>query len=254
MKRAIVTGGAGAIGTAIVKNLVSAAYIVTIISRDARNGELAINNILKQIPKAQINFISLDLSDHQSIKQLAQNWKEPLDLLMNVASQTPRKREETNTGIEKQFATNVLGYYWMINEFAPFMKPNSRIVNVASYWAGDLDLTDLEFKRRQYDNDTAYRQSKQCERMLTIYFAETLREKGIAVNSCHPGDVNSKLSNDLGFGGYETPEQGAETPTYVAISNEVEGVTGKYFQSKSARNDKFDKDAIAELVRQCASY
>ena len=76
---------------------------------------------------------------------------------MNVASQMPRKREETSAGIEKQFATNVLGYYWMITEFSPHMTLNSPIVNVSSYWVADLDLTDLEFKRRHYDNDSAYR-------------------------------------------------------------------------------------------------
>jgi retinol dehydrogenase 12 len=35
----------------------------------------------------------------------------------------------------------------------------ARVVNVASYWAGGLDLNDLEFTRRSYDNDQAYRYS-----------------------------------------------------------------------------------------------
>jgi hypothetical protein len=31
----------------------------------------------------------------------------------------------------------------------------ARVVNVASYWAGGLDLNDLEFTRRSYDNCNA---------------------------------------------------------------------------------------------------
>jgi NAD(P)-dependent dehydrogenase (short-subunit alcohol dehydrogenase family) len=91
-------------------------------------------------------------------------------------------------------------------------------VNVASYWAGGLDLGDLEFKRRPYDNDQAYRQSKQADRMLSVAFAERLREHRVWVNACHPGDVRSRLSANLGFGGHETPEQGAATPVWLATA------------------------------------
>jgi len=92
---------------------------------------------------------------------------------------------------------------------------------VASYWAGDLDIDDLEFKHRPYSNGAAYRQSKQANRMLTVAFAERLAEHRISVNACHPGDVNSNLSNDLGFGGHESPGEGNEDadPARVEVSN-----------------------------------
>jgi retinol dehydrogenase-13 len=79
----------------------------------------------------------------------------------------------------------------------------ARVVNVASYWAGGLDLEDLEFKRRRYDNDGAYRQSKQADRMLTVAFAERLERSHVTVNACHPGDLVSTLSRNLGFGGHQ---------------------------------------------------
>jgi NAD(P)-dependent dehydrogenase (short-subunit alcohol dehydrogenase family) len=52
------------------------------------------------------------------------------------------------SGIERHFATNVLGYFRMIQALTPLLSasPLARVVNVASYWAGGLDLTDLEFK------------------------------------------------------------------------------------------------------------
>ena len=89
-------------------------------------------------------------------------------------------------------------------------------VDVSSYWAGDLDIDDLEFKSRPYNNDTAYRQSKQANRMLTVAFARRVGEHGVSVNACHPGDVNSSLSNNLGFGGHESPREGARTPAWLA--------------------------------------
>jgi len=62
-----------------------------------------------------------------------------------------------------------------------------------------LDLQDLEFQRRPYDNDAAYRQSKQADRMLTVAFADRLKDAGVTVNACHPGDVASTLSHSPGL-------------------------------------------------------
>lgn len=120
--------------------------------------------------------------------------------------------------IDKQFGTNVLGYHFMIKAFRDHYHywPNlgrdgdddddqrqqqlrpTHIVNVASNWAGDLDLSDLHFSRRSYDNDTAYRQSKQADRMLTKVWSEELKEVAV-VNSCHPGDPCTTLSKALGY-------------------------------------------------------
>lgn len=98
-------------------------------------------------------------------------------MLINNAACTPRTRQETPEGIELQFATNVLGYYWLIDGFTEILKASApaRVINVASYWAGGLDISDLEFKRRSYDNGKAYRQSKQANRMLSAAFAEKLK-------------------------------------------------------------------------------
>ncbi len=130
------------------------------------------------------------------------------------------------------------------------------MINVASYWAGDLDLDDLEFNRRPYRNGTAYRQSKQANRMLTVAFAERLRPRGIAVNACHPGDVHSKLSHDLGFGGSMTPEEGAATPVWLATSPAGIENTGQYFAHLRQERCRFadNQQAIKSLYAACARY
>jgi NAD(P)-dependent dehydrogenase (short-subunit alcohol dehydrogenase family) len=130
------------------------------------------------------------------------------------------------------------------------------VVNVASYWAGGLDLDDLEFEHRRYDNDAAYRQSKQADRMLTVAFAERFRDAGVTVNACHPGDVVSTLSRNLGFGGHETPEQAASTPAWLATEAAGAQATGKYFEHRRAVSCRFaaDRDAVEALYRACEGY
>ena len=135
-------------------------------------------------------------------------------------------------------------------------EPPSRVVNVASYWAGDLELDDLEFRRRPYDNNIAYRQSKQANRMLTVAFAKRYAEHKIAVNACHPGDVNSRLSKNLGFGGHESPQDGAQTPAWLATGPTGQQETGKYFEHMHLKACQFGEDTVAvnALYEACVAY
>jgi NAD(P)-dependent dehydrogenase (short-subunit alcohol dehydrogenase family) len=147
----------------------------------------AAEDVRKQSGNTEIVEGLLDLSLKKNIEAFAQTISEPVHILVNNASTTPRQRLETEEGIEMQWAVNVLAYFRMIHVFTPHLAKaaGARVVNVASYWAGDLDLSDLEFKRRSYHNDTVYRQSKQADRMLTRSFAEMLQGKNIT-RECLP--------------------------------------------------------------------
>ena len=258
-KLALVTGATGAIGKAIARQIVATGkYRVIMVVKDELKAVNAMEDIRKLTHCADIRYVVADLSSRKQIFDLAAGIDGPVKILVNNAADTPRKRTETNEGLEVQFATNVLGYFWMIEAFMPHLKTGApaRVVNVASYWAGGLDFTDLEFKRRQYDNDAAYRQSKQADRMLTAAFAARLQPLNITVNACHPGDVNSALSNSMGFGGHETPDQGADTPVWLATSPEVKGISGKYFEHRKQQICSFSRslEDVERLFGICKSY
>lgn len=254
-----VTGATGAIGRAIARQLASFPdYKVVLIARDQNKAEQAIDDIKTTTGNQEVYYEMADLSQKVSIMALAARWKGPLHVLINNAGVTPRRREETPQELEMQFATNVLGYFWMIKSFDKIMEASapSRVINVASYWAGGLDIDDLEFQRRSYNNNEAYRQSKQADRMLTVAFAEALKSKGITVNACHPGDVNSTLSNNLGFGGHQTPDQGARTPVWLATDPIGGQLSGKYFSDQREEHCHFgqDRDLVDELYNVCHKY
>ncbi len=255
---AIVTGAYGAIGAEISRGLAVLGYTLVLAGRDKDKLEKLAGKLRDDCSNNSIRTYALDLSRKKEIEDFARWWEGPLNLLVNNAATAPRAQKHTPEGIEMQFATNVLGYFWMITGFSPFMegRDDARVVNVASYWAGDLDLDDLEFIKRPYDNDTAYRQSKQADRMLTAAFAERLRGKGIMVLSAHPGDVSSGVSNSLGYGGWEPPAQGAATPLYCATDPGLKGVTGRYFEHKAPARCRFSEDtrAVEALFNICSSY
>jgi NAD(P)-dependent dehydrogenase (short-subunit alcohol dehydrogenase family) len=242
---ALVTGAAGAIGSAIVE------AIAGLPAWDA-------------VPSTRA---TLDQGRPASIAAAGRGWSGPLHALVINASATPRLREETPEGVEMQWAVNVLGYHRLAAAFMERLAESaresgrpSRLVMVASSWAGGLDLDDPEFKRRGYDNDSAYRQSKQAERMLAAAWAEAApRRRGrplVLVNACHPGEVNSRLSNRLGFGGHESPAQGADTPVWLATSDEAAESTGAWFAYRRRGDCRFmaDREGVAALWQLSESY
>jgi NAD(P)-dependent dehydrogenase (short-subunit alcohol dehydrogenase family) len=256
---ALVTGATGAIGKAIARQLAEHAdFEVVLACRDETKAQQIVAEIQRATRNPHVRYVLVDVSRYTSVQNLAEQWQGPLNILINNAAASPRQRLETPEGIEVQFATNVLGYFWMTQVFSEILKASApaRIINVASYWAGDLDLTDLEFKRRHYNNGTAYRQSKQANRMLTVAFATRLASYGITVNACHPGDVNSRLSNDLGFGGQTSPDEGADTPVRLATDPMGQRETSKYFEQRRAVRCRFSEDttAVEALYEACRAY
>jgi NAD(P)-dependent dehydrogenase (short-subunit alcohol dehydrogenase family) len=257
-KVAAVTGATGVIGQAIVTGLAEKGYRVYLLVRDPDKAVHSISRIQNQLKSADLRVRAVDVSSQTSIRSLAETWEGPLHILVNNAAVAPRERLETPAGIELQFATNVLGYLWLSLNLIEVLKDSkpSRIVNVASYWAGGLDLTDLEFIQRPYHHHNAYRQSKQANRMLSAFLASILPAQEITVNSCHPGDVNSTLSNNLGFGGSQTPSQAAKTPLWLATSPEIASTTGRYFESQKEAVCPFSQNQseTTKLYDLCRSY
>jgi NAD(P)-dependent dehydrogenase (short-subunit alcohol dehydrogenase family) len=256
MSRVLVTGATGAIGEGIVRALARQGREVVMVCRDGGKAERVQRDIRRQTPDARLSVELADLSRPQSIGQLAARESQPIAVLINNAAVAPRQRTETAEGIELSLATNVLAYLWLTDALLPHFSSGARVVNVASYWAGDLDLDDLEFERRRYDNDSAYRQSKQANRMLTVAQAERLADRGVTVNACHPGDVPSSLARDLGFGGHMTPDDGARTPVWLATDASVAGVTGRYFEREREVSCPFARDraAVVALAERCQQY
>ena len=256
---ALVSGTTGVIGNAIARELAATpGYEVVLLARDRGRAEQAADEIGRATGNDNVRFVLADVSQRHSVQAAARDWQGALHVLVNNAGVAPRRRETTPEGIELTWATNVLAYLWVTEAFASHLAKSApaRVVNVASHYAGDLDLDDLEFKRRRFDNRTAYRHSKQANRMLTVVQAEKLEGSGITVNACHPGNPSSVLSRNLGFGGAASPDESARTPVMLALGELGADVTGRFFAYGAEVPCEFskDRDAIRRLYEICKQY
>jgi len=248
-KQVIITGPTSGIGKEIAIQLSALGADIVLGCRDIVCGGQLAEEIYNNIPtQSSIDVMQIDTSSIASIRKFSQQYLDAyskLDVLINNAgvNRAEQPRENSVDGIELTFATNVLGYYLLSVEFIDALKASapSRIVNVASTFASDLDLNDLQFEHRPYDGMKAYAQSKACDRMLTWAFARRLEKSGVAVNAFAPGlvpDSNlfSRMSIEtqraLRMRGESTVAQGADTAVWLASNPEIKGVSGKYFEQR----------------------
>lgn len=250
---AVLTGITGTIGKEIARGLVTQGWKVIAPVRDQAKGQQVVKELVKDQSKGSIVLEELDTTSKQSIKDLADRLAKSvdhIDVLINNAAASPPKRELTKEGIEMQLSANVLSYHRISTALYPLLKRaatpqhKARIVNVASRWAGNMDLDDLQFTKRPYDSVLSYQQSKQANRMWSWEASRRFAADNITVNACHPGWTPSKLSADLNVA-TNAPDSAAEsaaTPLYAATSPELEGVTGKWLNSSNVAKCEWAND------------
>jgi NAD(P)-dependent dehydrogenase (short-subunit alcohol dehydrogenase family) len=191
----------------------------------------------------------IDTSSQQSIHEFARHYRAGyprLDVLINNAGINRSGRQVSVDGIELTLATNVLGYFVLTRDLLDLLRASApaRIVNVASGFTTEVDLTDLQFERRPYDGRKAYSQSKACDRMLTWAFARRLEGSGVTANAVAPGLVpTTGLYRDTSLGvrlimrlvsGFRprSAAQAADTAVWLASSPQVEAVSGCFFEER----------------------
>jgi NAD(P)-dependent dehydrogenase (short-subunit alcohol dehydrogenase family) len=97
----------------------------------------------------------------------------------------------------------------------------------------------------------AYSQSKLAQVMFTFDLAEHLRDTGVTVNALHPASLMDTKMVQSTFGyTMSTVEEGTQAVVRLAVSQEVEGITGGYFdQMREGRANRqaYDPQARGKL-------
>jgi len=256
-KTVLVTGANQGIGKATALALSRQGARVAIISRNADKGRAAVADIeAASGSRGMVELIVADLSSQAEVRRAAAEFKARhtrLDVLVNNAGVFVPKRRVTVDGLEETVAVNHLAYFLLTKQLLDLLKTSApaRIVNVSSdaHHHGKMYWEDLQFANCRYSGWRAYAQSKLANVLFTYELARRLDRSRVTANVLHPGVVASGFARTyrgaMGFfytlaGVFMlTPEQGAKTSIYLASSEEVEGVSGKYFsRCKQARSSK----------------
>ncbi|XP_025022099.1 zinc finger BED domain-containing protein 1 isoform X2 [Python bivittatus] len=252
---AIVTGGIKGIGYHIAKELARLGMHVIIVANDEKKGHESVMEIKEEILNAKVEFLYCDLASMKSVCQCVKEFKAkncPLHVLINNAAVMLVPEKKTEDGFEEHIGVNYLGHFLLINLLLDTLKQsgthshNARIVTVSSaaHYAGELRLHDLQ-SSCLYSPYGAYAQSKLALVLFSYRLQHLLTLEGshVTANAVDPGLVNTDLYQNLcwalkivkwmiGWLILKTPEEGASTSIYAAVSPELEGVGGCYLYNE----------------------
>lgn len=270
MQTAVVTGANSGIGLETARGLARAGFHVVLLCRNQGRAEAAKADIDASVDGASTDIVLADLGVQADVRRVAAELEaklDRLDVLVDNAGLTVRKRERTAEGHDQMLAVNHLGPFLLTNLLLPLLERSapSRIVVVASeaHKFRKLKVDDLEAEQRGYGilGLPRYGETKLMNILFVHELAKRLEGTGVTVNAVHPGAVNTALGSPpallKGLAGrfMKTPEQGAFTSLIVATDPELAGVSGGYFvdgkRAEGKLNAQARDDALAaELWRR----
>ncbi|NGM82144.1 SDR family oxidoreductase [Paenibacillus sp. 7124] len=185
-KVALVTGASRGIGQTIAEELAAhgAKVVVNYASSPAKAEEVVAG--IKQSGGEAV-AIQADISKVAEVESLFKKTLDAygqVDILVNNAGIMITKPlvNTTEEDFDKQFAINVKGTFFAIQQAALHMKENGRIINFSTSVIGHMLPTY-----------STYTGTKGAVEQFTRQLAKELGPKGITINAVSPGPVNTEL-------------------------------------------------------------
>ena len=255
-KTVLVTGSTDGVGRLVARQLAGQGARILVHGRDRHRGE----QVLEQIRAARRGsalFLPADFSTLAEVRRLAEVVRHNcnrLDILVNNAGigsgGSAGKRAISRDGYELRFAVNYLSGFLLTRLLLPLMtvsKP-ARIVNVSSLGQHPIDFDDVMLTRG-YTGGRAYTQSKLAQIMFTFDLAHELDPATTTANCLHPATyMATTMVRESGVTPISTVEEGAEAILNLAVSEELAGVTGGFYNG--LRPSKANAQAYDDRSRE----
>lgn len=253
-KHFVITGANSGIGLEAAKILASKGGKVSLLCRDVRKAQAAMEEIEHVTPGAELGFVELDLMSFDSIRAAADVLNKcisPIDCFINNAGIMAVPFAKTKDGYESQFGTNHLGHF-LLNGllFNRFKRDNTRVVSVSSivHHYGRMNFSNLNGEQ-SYQKWIAYGQAKLANLHYILELQRRLDSANIEIKAvaCHPGysstnlqhygaQIKGKRGKSLMmsiFNGVfaQSSEQGSWPTVFAAAAEEAEA--GGYYGPKT---------------------
>jgi NAD(P)-dependent dehydrogenase (short-subunit alcohol dehydrogenase family) len=244
----LLTGSNSGIGLAAARRFAARGVRLILHARSEDKAKRIRDELAGESGNEQLETAAADLSSLAAVRRMSRRLRERhqhLDVLINNAGLAGGK--------EYTWTVNVLAPFLLAHELKPLLAAapgEARLLNVASIAQSAIDLDHLQ-DAAGAEGLGSYSQSKLALVMLSFEMARRWHRNGIMVNALHPGTLLDTRMVREDFGTPLGPaDEGGEVLEYLALSGELQGVSGEYFNQKSraqAYAQAYDEKARGRL-------
>ncbi len=243
MTLVLLTGATRGIGQAAAIELASQGAELALVGREADRVEAVAQEAAAAGGGSPVHQYVADLTLMADVRRLAEEVRsrhEHIDVIANNAGALFATRRETAEGLERTFALNHLAPFLLTNLLRDRLS-GGRVVTTTSdaHEAGRLDLDDLQ-SEKSYSAMRVYGTSKLCNILFTRELARRAPE--LHANCFHPGTVRTgfgktengiwKVLTTIGGPFFRSPQRGARSLVWFALSDDAAGLSGEYVQDE----------------------
>lgn len=254
----IITGGTGGIGFHSALGIARSGARVVITGRNKDSGEAAKKRIIDETGNEHVELVIGDVSSIAAIDALAAELLKHVkcvDVLVNNVGYLGNEYKKSVDQIEMHFAVNVLAPWRLTLALLPALKKGNkaRVLNITG---GDapaaVDINNLQAEKG-FRGLMTMTHSKSIMESMSVAMSERLQPDGVTVNVIFPGRASTAMTRSLSAKGLpggmkimmpffrcffkedggKSAAKAAKSTIWGATSSELDGVTGRYFDTHS---------------------
>jgi NAD(P)-dependent dehydrogenase (short-subunit alcohol dehydrogenase family) len=276
-KHIVLTGATSGLGLSAAKTLAAAGATLTLVVRDEKKGG-ALKLECETLGAAGCQVIVADMAllvDARHVIDVLLEQNIPIDVLINNAGALFNTRAETAEGLEQSTSLLLLSPIMLMQGLKPLLQASksARVVNVVSggMYTQRLSMSWLRsgFAHR-YDGPAVYAQAKRALAIVTEEWHQEWAKHGVYLNTMHPGwadtpGVQTALPTFRRWTQWilRSPDEGADTIVWMAVSSELDRVSGclfldrqarRYYLNKKTQERPTDRRALLSYINEYVSF
>ena len=262
MKKVIVTGGSGFIGSNLVNFLIEKKFYVINLDKLTYSSNTYKNKLRN---KKNYKLIKIDIINKKKITKIIKKYRP--DVIFNLAAETHVDR--SIDGPRNFIQTNIIGTFSLLEALRQLQKRkiNPKLIHVSTDEVyGDIKKNYRSLENDRYEPSSPYSASKASADHLVKSYIRTYKLKAVISNCCNnygpyqfPEKLIPKMISNI-FNNKELPvySKGANSREWIYVKDHCEALFKLYLKGKNGESYNVGSgvnlrniDLVRKIVKIC---
>ncbi|MCI4671443.1 MAG: SDR family NAD(P)-dependent oxidoreductase [Bacteroidia bacterium] len=256
-KTILITGSSDGIGKLAAIEMAKQGHEIILHGRSAKKLAAVVKEVKASGNQEEVRSYIADFSDLKEVKKMAdaiQSEFQAIDVLVNNAGVFKSPVMQNKEGQDLRVVVNYFAPYLLSKELWPLLNAGEspRLINLSSAAQASVS-NELLLGQKTVSMGESYAQSKLALTMWSFHLAK--KQPDVSVIALNPGSLLDTRMVQEGYGYSWSPaEKGSKIIMELALDQEYQGITGKYYDNDQgafgrAHSDAYNEVKVSSLIK-----